>query len=202
MPQPDRDRFLNRIVQGLAQKPVYLFFFGICFLAFGGGGATAVVGSALGKTGASVGGSIVVGLALLCAVVVVFLSEQEGRGAPLGQTGDVEFDPVLEEVYRNIRGALGRAQPVFRLKMLEDCDRFKAQTALWAQGQLLVSQRDYNQLVIRAYESAAKDVFATSTVDFLPAWGSILGQKIMKRAQQCQGQGDTGLHLRQDYRTI
>jgi len=173
------DRALTRIIQGLGQKPVYLFFFGICFLAFGGGGAAAGVGALTKQSTISTAGMIVVGLALVCAVIVVFLAEREGQGVPAGQTGDTDFDPVLEDLYRNIRTALGRAHPVFRGRMLEECAQFKASTALWSQGQLRLSQRDYNQLLVRAYENATTTVFATSTIDFLPAWADRLGRGIL-----------------------
>ena len=72
--------------------------------------------------------------------------------------------------------------------MLEDCAEFKAGTALWSQGQLSLSQRDYNQLLIRAYERAATAVFATSTVDFLPAWADRLGTAVIAAHKRGQAQ--------------
>lgn len=173
------DRALNRIIQGLAQKPVYLFFFGICFLAFGGGGAAAAVGTLENKSGISTAGMAVVGLSLICAVIVVYLAEKEGKGVPTGKIGDTDFDPVLEDISSNIRSALSRAHPVFHQKMIQECSEFQARTALWSKGQLSVSHRDYNQLLRRVYENATKKVFATSTLDFLPAWADLLGKDIL-----------------------
>ena len=59
--------------------------------------------SITGKSNISTAGIVVVGLALVCSVIVVFLAERAGQGAPAGQTGDNDFDPLLDDLYRNIR---------------------------------------------------------------------------------------------------
>lgn len=143
----DNAKVVERIVKGLTQKPAYLLAFGVFFLLLGGGLAAALVSKAIASSAL-----ILAGIALVALIVVIFIVEREGRGAPVGRTGDSDFDPILDAIYQQLRSALGRSHPVFRDRMKRECEQFRAVTSLWASGQLRTTQRVYNEMLLAAYE--------------------------------------------------
>lgn len=177
-----------RIVKGLTQKPAYLLVFGVCFLLLGGGAATGIVGMLKDTAEAVWVGAGVAFLALLAVVVVVFVVEREGRSVPAGRVGDTDFDPILDAIYDNMRQALGRSHPVFRDRMARETEQYRSTTGLWAAGQLRATERTYNGLLLSVYERAEKSVFATSTLDYLPAWKSFLGPQILEAHERSKAE--------------
>lgn len=174
-----REGTYQAIVRGLAARQSYLLFFGVVLVLLGGSAAASliqVVGG--GETRA-----LPYVLLALCAVVLVALVTVvylEGRQAPsLLRLGNQDFEPVIEAVQTNLRAALERVHPVFHDWMLADCERFRANTDHWANGQLHTEYADYKQLLVDAYERAQASVFATSGIDYLAAWTDVLGLAIL-----------------------
>jgi hypothetical protein len=92
--------------------------------------------------------------------------------------------PTLADALRDAAADLARSleigSPLLNDTILEAAHAFLATSAEWKNGQLKARGATYNQLLIRLYAEAQKNVFATSVPEYHTIWDSLLGEELLK----------------------
>jgi hypothetical protein len=195
------DKVLQKVVAGLAKEPAFLALFALCVLLFGGGTATGVVGIIAKEPAAQYVGLLLGVASLIALVAVVFIISNKGKGIPEGKTGNADFDPKLDEIYKNIRFALGKTHKVFQNRMKKECDEFVRATSHWAAGELRATGDIYDEILVHAYESAEREVVATSSLDYSGIWKDYLGDAVL-RAHKASKAKVTRIFLFSDLKNV
>ena len=171
---------VTRIITGLAQKPAYLLMFGICFLLFGGGTATGIVGTFTSNPPAQAWGFGTAAFTLFCTIIVILRVESLAKGTLLAPIEDQDFKPIFNAIFESVRQALTVNHDVFRSHMLSECEQFRLSTSEWADGHMRATDKSYSRLLAKVYSQAKRSVFATSTTDYLPIWKGVLGGQLIR----------------------
>jgi hypothetical protein len=185
--------WVSKVIEELSKQPAYLLVFALCALFFLSGIGTAVAGVIKnGNIDYLIISALLCIASLVCAVVVIF--RVTGAGPSLGEHRLIHLSAVMGEsakghdlgdailaVSENALKAMGLDNVALTEAVIATLEEVRATSSKWANGELSLVGADSNRMLLRMYEQAQKNVFATVVPEYLDeVWIKPYGVQLLR----------------------